>query len=157
LANRRAHRIFHALHRRDGADRGGGGVPSIPSNYKTTTSAGGGEVPGGSAGICGPEGPAGSRKVGIEMSSELTPVHKLMKEGAAAPKGELRRMDILPQVQPLVTARMADRVAETRAEFRTWRWISFGTALAAAAAVVLVVVSLQRQMHMPLTYQVNSG
>ena len=75
------------------------------------------------------------------MSSELK---ELMKEVAWAQKGELRRMDILPEVQNLVAARVAERTTTSRAEFRTWRWVSLGTAVAAAAAVVLVLVSLQR-------------
>ena len=86
------------------------------------------------------------------MSSELK---ELMKEVAWAQKGELRRMDILPEVQNLVAARVAERTTTSRAEFRTWRWVSLGTAVAAAAAVVLVLVSLQRAPF--LTFKIDSA
>jgi hypothetical protein len=76
-----------------------------------------------------------------------------MKEVAGAQKSELRRMNILPQVQHLVAARLVEGEAKSRAEFRTWRWLSLGAAVAAAAAIVLVVVSLQRAPF--LTFRID--
>ena len=84
------------------------------------------------------------------MSAELK---ELMKEVARAQKSELRRINILPQVQHLVAARLAEGTATSRAEFRTWRWLSLGTAI--AAAVVLLVMSLQRTPF--LTFRIDSA
>ena len=86
------------------------------------------------------------------MSAELK---ELMKEVAGAQRSELRRINILPEVQHLVAARLAEGTTTSRAEFRTWRWVSLGTAVAAAAAVVLVMVSLQRTPF--LTFRIDSG
>jgi ferric-dicitrate binding protein FerR (iron transport regulator) len=83
----------------------------------------------------------------------MSAVEELMKEVAAAQKSELRRMDLLPEVQHLVAARMAEGTVKSRAESRGWRWVSLGTAAAAVAAVLLVVVSLQRAPF--LTFTIN--
>ena len=88
----------------------------------------------------------------------MSAVEELMKEVAAANKSELRRMNLLPEMQHLVAARLVEGTAKSRAESRSWRWVSLGTAAAAVAAVLLVVVSLQRApQHTPfvLTFTIN--
>jgi hypothetical protein len=86
----------------------------------------------------------------------MSAVEELMKEVAAAQKGELRRMNIESEVKHLVAARMAEGTAKSRVETRTWRWVSLGTAAAAVAAVLLVVVSLLRNPFVTVTIDTPS-